>query len=134
MISQKIDKCLADRSTRSHSIYGHTACAISRIALGTLLVLRGSQMQKKSKLGCAVLLIVVLLLFVVKYLSVLATDTLVWKVYLRMILAYSASLILLINEKIEHAGLVIIADALMGIQSRQVTYNLLSTQEDVSCA
>ena len=41
-----------------------------------------------------------------------------WKVYLRTVVAYSTALLFTYNDHYNEAGLVVITDALMGIQSR----------------
>jgi hypothetical protein len=41
-----------------------------------------------------------------------------WKVYLRTTVAYATSALLINNKKNKEAGLLVIADALLGLQSR----------------
>lgn len=67
------------------------------------------------------IIIISLLVFGIKYIRFqVIKDTPLWKSYLRMIIAYSTALCLLTMKQDQFAGIVVIADALMGINSRHM--------------
>jgi succinate dehydrogenase hydrophobic anchor subunit len=63
-------------------------------------------------------MVVALIIFFVKYVNNVAHDTLNWKNYPLMLISYSIALYLISIHKESEAGMLVIADALAGLQSR----------------
>ncbi len=125
---QKIKTCLTDNTTeyKEHDLLTHLACASLRVTLGMLVINNGIDFnQKKNKNMFMGLLIILIILFTIKYTKLMYNEKLVWKVYQRMIMAYTCAVICIKYGSYKEAGMLMIVDALMGVQSRQISYNLL---------
>lgn len=128
MNSQKIKTCLNDDTTtyKEHNIFTHLGCVLLRIILGLLVITDTFNLSvQKNKIIFMVLIMILIFLFTVKYINLVSNGKLVWKVYLRMIIAYTCNVILIKQNYFKEAGMLMIIDALMGLQSRQISYNLL---------
>lgn len=69
-----------------------------------------------------VLCLGVVIMFAARFAKYSAMDQIVWKVYLRTVVAYATAGTLIYNNKYEYAGLLVIVDALMGLQSRHMAF------------
>lgn len=130
MMSSRFDPIadeLLDKSLKlypNHTIYTHLGCVLLRTVMGLLLINPSlSPMVRNILIGIIVLSLVV---FGYKYLSKnVMNDVVYWKAYPRMLVAYSSALCLISMKQEKLAGLLIIADGLMGINSRH-TASVLS--------
>jgi hypothetical protein len=113
---------IVDKSTvlyPNHTVYTHLGCAVLRTIMGVVLL------ESSDSSVVRPLIIVVMVLSIIvfwhKYLSnVFKGDDVVWKVYLRTLLAYSTSTYLSLAGHTQIAGALLITDALMGVQSRHM--------------
>ncbi len=104
----------------NHNIYTHLGCALFRCSIGVALL--NPHITNKKRSTIMFIMFTVLLLFGFKYLFVVcANDIVLWKSYPRMLLAYAIALYLVVSRREQYAGLIIIADALMGIQARHTS-------------
>lgn len=115
-----LDNCLSDKTTiyKHHNIFTHLFCVLLRITIGLLLIFY------KDKLNQNYLLILFSLLslgFLIKYLNVLVNNINIWKVYIRTSLIYGIGSYMIYKNKYEEAGILVIIDALMGLQSRHLS-------------
>lgn len=106
----------------NHTQFTHMGCVLIRVVMGLLLA---SNICQKTRTTIIFIMTMVLIAFAIKYLNVFSEDLTLWKFYPRMLVAYSSALYLLHQKKDGLAGIVIIADALIGFQSRYTT-SLLS--------
>lgn len=111
-----IPEILRDGTTiiKNHTIKTYIFCILLRIIIGLL-----TMTDNLSVLIIQLLSIFVIIFFTYKFIKV----SNIWKVYLRTILAYSVILLLsfLYGDKYMNiCGLLIIVDALMGLQSYYV--------------
>lgn len=101
---------LVDKTTQynEHNVYTHLFCILIRISLGLYLI-------SSSDVSPMILylLIAIILMFAIKF-----NKSETWKCYLRTVIAYTTAYILLSNGKKDYAGLIIITDALLAVQSR----------------
>lgn len=112
---QPIADVVLDKTTMlypNHTVYTHLGCVLIRICLG--LVLLNSDLGTVHKKAFVCLFVAILLMFTVKYM----TTKNVWKCYPRTLLAYSAGLVSLARGAPSNAGILVIVDALLGVQSR----------------
>lgn len=113
---------LLDKSTKwypNHTIYTHFGCVLIRITMGLLLI--GYNTEKDVRLMLIGLIILCLISFGNKYrVHNVKENKTYWKGYLRMIAAYSTSLSLIAMKEEKLAGMLIIADGLMGMNSRHM--------------
>ncbi len=99
---------------KNHSTYSHLGCVILRCVLGVLVI--------NKTIPTKILLILSLIIaigFAYKYFKLKN----VWKVFSRTVIVYAiiAILILKYNDKYSTVyGILIIVDALMGLQSRHI--------------
>ncbi len=104
---------------QKHNVYTHLGCVILRSAIGLTLI--NKTLSEKDRCTAMILIIIALIIFGSKYIHrVVIQRSVFWKAYLRMLVAYSSALYLIWQRKESHAGLLIIADALMGLQSRHL--------------
>ncbi len=102
-----------------HNVYTHLGCAVLRTGLGLTLI--NPNIDKNTRSAIIYIIIIALIVFGIKYLKVSANNIILWKSYLRMLVAYSAALYLTTINQDSSAGLLIIADALIAVQSRHTT-------------
>lgn len=127
-MSQILPEVLIDKKTllvslfnKQHTWYTHLICIIIRLIIGVLIY---NQVIKHNYLLFFVLLI--FFIFIFKFIQFIPT----WKVYLRTVLVYGLISILIISKKnntenLNHLfGILIIVDALMGLQSRHIVSNM----------
>ena len=107
-----------------HTVYTHIGCVLIRIAMGLLLIGWGS--KKEVKYAIIVIMILALMVFGKKYKNrVIDDQETYWKSYPRMLVAYSSALALMKMKEEKLAGLLMMTDALMGMNSRH-TASILS--------
>ncbi len=127
---EPIHQSLLDPTTivKHHTVYTHLGCVLLRCAIGLILILAQSKLVDESKTGIKYLLLVfcalVVVLFGSKYIKLIRTDIVVWKAYVRTIVAYIFAGGLIYNNRYDSAGIIMIADALMGAQSRHVSHTM----------
>lgn len=107
---------LKDNTTiiKNHTLKTHIFCILLRIIIGLLIIT-----NNLSKLVIQILSLFVVIMFFYKFIKL----PIVWKVYLRTVIAYAIVLFLVTkyNDKYNNvAGTIIIIDALMGLQSRHI--------------
>jgi hypothetical protein len=103
----------------NHTIYTHLGCVLIRTLMGLILINAASNPQVRSAI--IVIMILSLIVFGYKYLTRVVRDgDVMWKAYPRMLVAYSAATYLATTNRPEAAGIILIADALMGAQSRHM--------------
>ncbi len=118
-----IDNSIVDKHTRlypNHTIYTHMGCVLLRTALGLILI-NSSNPQVRQ----VILIIIVMSLIVFGFKYMKTRNERLWKIYPRMLLAYSTALYLILQKQEKYAGALIIADALMGVQARHLASVLL---------
>jgi hypothetical protein len=121
--SEPIADIVVDKTTSlypRHTVYTHLGCICLRTVLG--LVLLNSELDHKNKTRSIVLFLVILLMFGCKYLSFLAHNTVVWKAYPRTLMAYASALYLIHKNQSRSAGMLVLVDGLMGLQSRHMAH------------
>jgi hypothetical protein len=108
-----------------HTIYTHLGCVLLRIILGLLIYFKVGFF--KSILPLLIIYIMIIIFFSNK---VFKTKNKTWKVYFRTILLYSLGLIINSIDYITNnnsnkniSGILIIIDAIMGLQSRHIQNN-----------
>ena len=111
---------LLDKSLKwypNHTVFTHLGCVLIRVVLGLLLIY--SQKSTKLRTGLIITMALGMLSFGSKYIqNALIKDVVYWKSYPRMLVAYSAALSLIVMKENKLAGALVIADALMGMNSR----------------
>jgi len=112
---------LVDKTTvvKNHTFNDYLGCVILRIILGLLIYY-----NLFNHYIIYVLCLFVIVFFTNKYLTTPQT----WKVYPRTILTYSilgVTTYLNKNDNYNVGGIIVIADALMGMQSRYIQSNFL---------
>ena len=123
--SEPIADAIVDKSLilyPNHTIFTHLGCVALRCTLG--VVLMHPQLCRQKRIAFMLLIGVVILIFGYKYIK---QNAVVWKTYPRMLIAYSIALHLLYTGRPQYAGLLIIVDALMGVQSRHMASALSCT-------
>lgn len=113
---------LVDPTTlvKNHTMYSHLGCVALRCAIG-LFFLLGYEQSANQNIAFVSLFGVLLAFFLYKFIFVKkARNT--WKVFLRTIITLALSIILMLTAEEETVGtavgLLLIVDALMGLQSR----------------
>jgi hypothetical protein len=109
-----IPEIFKDNTTivKEHTQYTHLVCVLIRMTLGSLIIL-----NKIPSNFILILSLFVIIVFLNKFFKLQN----VWKVYMRTVLTYTFVLVFtfLYKEKYNNlSGLLIIVDALMGLQSR----------------
>lgn len=102
----------------NHNVYTHLGCVAIRMALG--LILTSPSLSEKLRFSIMLLMLIVLVIFAVKYIHSALDNITLWKSYPRMLLAYSSALYLIKTKQEPLAGMIIIVDALMGVQGRHL--------------
>jgi hypothetical protein len=109
----------------NHTSYTHLGCARFQVSLG--IVLMSPNLSRRRRKNVITIILVALLLFGAKYIhKVVIHGNILWKSYPRMLLAYATALCLAQRGQDGYAGMIIIVDALMGVQSRHMA-SVLST-------
>lgn len=113
---EHIPEELKDNTTiiKNHTLKTYIFCVLLRIILGLFIIT-----NKISVRLISIICIFIILTFLNKYFKL----NKVWKVYLRTVLVYSIVLLLTIkydNQYNHVSGILIITDALMGLQSRHI--------------
>lgn len=111
-----IPEILQDNTTlvKNHTIKTHIFCIFIRITIGLLLITKII-----NSFYIIYLSIIIILLFGYKYYKMLH----VWKVYIRTVITYFIVLILSIiygDKYLNVSGMLVVVDALMGLQSRHI--------------
>ncbi len=102
-----------------HNEYSHMGCVLLRSIIGITLISNASTRIKKT---ITMIMIVTLLIFTFKYIFVvLIGKKILWKNYPRFIFMYTMALYLLHIHEDRLAGLIIIMDAMMGLDSRHTS-------------
>lgn len=98
-----------------HTVFTHLGCVLIRTYLGVSLI---NADPKKVRI-ITLIMIMAMVVFWFKYATIMANNVVLWKSYLRMLVAYATALYLIIKKKQSNlAGLIIIVDALIGVQAR----------------
>lgn len=121
--SEPIADIVVDTTTSlypRHTIYTHLGCVCLRTVLGLFLL--NSELDHKHKMKVIVLFLVILLIFGSKYWSFLTNNTVVWKSYPRTLIAYASALYLIYKDQSRSAGMLVLVDGLMGLQSRHMAH------------
>ena len=104
-----------------HTVYTHLGCALLRMAMGLLLIGWGGSNETIRNV-IIVIMILAILVFGKKYKDkIVDGQETYWKSYPRMLVAYSSALALVKMKEEKLAGLVVMADALMGMNSRHTS-------------
>ena len=113
----------------NHTIFTHMGCVLLRSVIGLALMHKDLVHSKGTRdiivIVIALSILLPLIFFSYKYFKCLKNNTILWKSYPRMIIAYSIALGLIYSGNEKSAGLLIIMDALVGLQSRH-TASVLS--------
>lgn len=119
-----LDPSIVDSGTayHDHNLYTHLGCVLLRCTIGILIIWSQTFGPQKSKVMWLILCAFVILFFLGKFIAYSAMDRVVWKVYLRTVLSYSIAGFSIYHNRYDHAGLLIIGDALMGLQSRHMAF------------
>ncbi len=119
---------IVDKTTSlypNHSVYTHLGCALLRVVLGSRIIGLDPKHNRKSKKSIMFILVLVLIVFGSKLIYTMVDGTnMIWKVYLRTLIAYTTALYMLMRDRADIAGTVVIVDALMGVQSRHMASTL----------
>lgn len=109
----------------NHTVFTHLGCVLLRTFIGIKLISPEPKSDACLR-NIIIIMIISMFIFGMKYFShVILRDTIYWKCYLRMLVAYSSALCLIFMGQQNFAGLIIITDALMGMNSRH-TASVLS--------
>lgn len=99
----------------NHTMLTHLGCVLLRVVIG-LFIINVSDPKTKNILIC--ILVVSIIVFGVKYMKIYNGDTTLWKFYPRMILSYSTAIYLMMKNKQDLAGMLVILDTVIAFQSR----------------
>jgi hypothetical protein len=118
----EIDKCASDQTTlyKNHNVLTHLGCVSIRVALGAMIALHPN--APKYKPSIIILICAIVIVFFVKFLINMNSDTLVWKAYQRTVLSYLISLLFMTKNRTTEAGMFVMLDAIMATQSRHMAY------------
>lgn len=126
---EPIDQHILDPTTtyKHHNVYTHLGCVLLRCAIGISLILSQTNLSsptvdKKIIHLLLVFCVIVVLWFGSKYIRLIKSSTVVWKAYLRNVIAYTVAGGLIYKKRFDLAGTIMIADALMGTQSRHMAH------------
>lgn len=124
-MTEKIPDRLKDPTTRykKHTWFTHLFCVLLRLILAFIILSAGNKMSVQKKGIMLTIFMMAVILFGYKFIYV--SDT--WKPYLRATLSYILVTLFLYFDKYDAAGLMVIVDALMGVQARHnaVTIELM---------
>ena len=105
----------------NHNVFTHLGCVLVRVGLGLSIMNIGKDSDKNKVISkhntIVVLLTILIIVFLVKRIK-MDKETFYWKSYIRMLVAYSVALFMVMRKEYSNAGLLVIVDALMGLQSR----------------
>ena len=115
-----LNDCLSDKTTiyKHHTIFTHLFCVVLRIIIGLTLLLYS---HKINKTYLIILCSFLSIGFLIKFINVCTKNINIWKVYLRTAIVYGLSSYFIHSNQYRDAGLLIIIDALMGLQSRHIS-------------
>lgn len=115
-MKEKIPDRLKDPTTRykNHTWFTHLFCVFLRLILAFLIISSGEKMSTEKKGIMLTIFMMAIIIFGYKFINV--SDT--WKPYLRSTLSYILVTLFLYMDKYDTAGLIVIIDALMGVQAR----------------
>lgn len=100
----------------NHSIYTHMGCIALRT--GIAIALMNPTLSSQTRNALLVIIIVAFVVFAIKYLR--TANVAIWKSYPRMLIAYGTAAYLVHTHRESYAGMLILVDALMGVQSRHL--------------
>lgn len=136
---EPIDPNILDRTTivKDHNVYTHLGCVLLRCAIGISLILSQTNLSSTNvDMRIIYLLLsfcaIVVLWFGSKYIRLIKSNTVVWKAYLRNVIAYTVAGGLIYKKRFDLAGTIMIADALMGVQSRHMAHAMSYIKKDTS--
>lgn len=121
---------LVDKSTilyPRHNMITHFFCVLIRSALGILVVNSTITRSNRARLLLIILSMIIVVLFFTFFITKSCKSDKSWKVYLRTVLSYAIVACLLVHKQDVAAGTIIIVDALMGLQSREIS-SILGTK------
>lgn len=108
---------------KNHNVYTHLACVVLRCFIGTMIILSQNykyfQNNKKFEIGLLISCAFIIVFFMSRYLT---RSHPTWWVPLRTGVAYSLIALMVHKNKYDIAGTIVIADALMGLQSRHMAH------------
>lgn len=139
LYNEPIDDDIVDKAPLlypNHTVFTHMFCIGIRVLSGVALInmniapnskdcdaLALSKQQRKKRV--ILLIAIVLLLFGFKFFNNMIGGTnLIWKTYLRMLVGYVTALYLVLKNRTDLAGILMISDAMMAIQSRHLASTL----------
>ena len=97
-----------------HNVLTHLGCVMLRVGIGMAVITVDIKKENKKKI--AVMFFVFALVFLFKYIKTMNVP--LWKSYIRPVLAYTLSGILVLLDKKELAGMLFLTDTLSSIQAR----------------
>ena len=100
----------------NHTVVTHLGCVVLRTMIGAALI--NPSLTPKRRQSIIFLLLMAMLVFGFKYTKMVMDDIIYWKSYLRMLVAYSAALYMISVKQENCAGVIVIVDALIGLQAR----------------
>ena len=107
---------------KTHNVYTHLGCILLRCFIGTMIILSQDNKRFRNKWiqnGLIIACIITMIIFTTKH--VIKKNPL-WKVYLRTVIAYGITGLMIHRQKYDIAGTIIITDALLGLQSRHMAH------------
>lgn len=119
--TEPIPDALVDHTTMlypRHNMLTHLGCVLLRTSIGASLIC-----SPQASLVVIIVLTLVLIMFISKYSKMRNVKT--WKCYPRAIIIYATCLYLIAKKEHKSAGVLLIMDGLMGLQSRH-TASVLS--------
>jgi Na+-transporting NADH:ubiquinone oxidoreductase subunit NqrB len=105
---------------KDHNVYTHLGCVLLRCVIGAIIILHTKNENTKQIL--MVFCMIIIIMFASKFINNSNNNIVVWKAYLRPVIAYSAALGLIYNDRYDLSGTIIIVEALMGLQSRHDSF------------
>lgn len=118
---EPIDDKIVDHSTAlypRHNVFTHMGCVLLRTTIG--LTLMRHNLSPTIRMTIIQIIVIVIILFGYKYITHTVNQVQTWKVYPRMLITYLSALYLINRHDEQSAGVLIIVDALMGLQSRHM--------------
>lgn len=102
----------------NHNMITHLGCVLLRVVLG-IFVIQAATTEVKNILIC--ILVLAITVFGWKCMSLYQSDTTLWKFYPRMIVSYSTAVYLMLKNRQDLAGIMVILDSIIAFQSRHTT-------------
>ncbi len=120
---EPLNPIIVDHNTvvRNHNVYTHLGCVLLRCMIGAAII-SSNNGSNDVGMGWVIFCIIVAIIFASKYISYSSKNTVVWKTYLRTVISYSLAGAGIYNGYNKQAGLLVIVDALMGLQSRHMAF------------